>query len=534
MLTREQIEGLTVEETVKALAIAREIDRLETIAACEESFMEFVREYWPIVEPGRELKEGEAFYAIVQHLESVESGDISNLLINVPPGFSKSLLTSVFFPAWVWGPRNQASKRFLCFSYSESLTLRDNRRFSALILSDKYQAAWGKRVRVTKNNEGLIINSATGWKQASSVGGTGTGNRADCIIVDDGNNIQDAESEAVTESTLRWWREVVPTRMSDYESAWKIVIAQRAGANDISGDILDRGLPYEHLCLPMRFDPARRCETSIGFADWRTEAGELLFPERFSEDVVAQLEAEMGPYAVAAQFQQIPSPRGGGIILDEWWQVYDMAKAKKLGLIQQGGELLVYPPFDLVVCSVDTAYTEKQENDYSACTVWGVFSDEANNPRLMMIHAWRDRLKLHDLVERIHKTATKWKAEQLLIEAKASGLSVIQEVQRLYANAGFSIVPIDPKGDKVARLHSTVPLFASGLVYAPEKQWAQDVIDEVSAFPRGRFKDSCDTVSQALIHLRQIGIALKPSEKAEIDIDMATYRKPVPGLYEVC
>lgn len=521
---------------------------------CEESLLEFVKTFWNVVEPGREMAQGRVLEEMCNHLEAVNRGEITNILINVPPGAMKSLLVDCFFPAWEWGPRNMPHLRYVCASYSSDLTLRDNLRFTSIIKSELYQELWGDKlgevsdeeaeilghpIRLEKDTESKISNSRKGWKIATSVQGLGTGERGDRFIVDDPHNIKDAESEAIRNNTLHWWREVVPTRLNDPNKSSIIVIMQRVHEDDVSGDILNRELDYVHLMLPMRFDPVRACETEFG-GDWREEEGELLWPERFNGAAVDAMEKQIGPYATASQFQQTPTTRGGNIIKQDWWKLYDMDYALKLGLLQDGAKKLVYPAFDLVVVSVDTALTEKKENCYSGCTVWGVWKDENNLTKIMLIYAWQDRLSLTGvtmpkdgvetetpeqrkarlkaypgLVEKIGATARQWKAQAVIIENKANGADVINEIYRLFRKENWQLIPINPRGDKVARAYASVPNFTQALIYAPDKEWAQKVINQCASLPRGKDKDLADSAIQAILYLRETGIIVTPDEERD-------------------
>ena len=201
--------------------------------------------------------------------------------------------------------------------------------------------------------------------------GSITGSRGDIVIIDDPHSVEGASSEAMRATTTEWFLEAVPTRLNNPDRSAIVVIMQRLNEGDVSGVILDKNLGYEHLCLPMEFEADRRCETSIGFEDPREEEGELLFPERFPREVVERDKKVMGPYATAGQFQQRPSPRGGGIIQRSWWQLYDDEEAAAQGLNSGNA----YPDMDYIIASLDTAYTEKQENDASYLTVWGVWQD---------------------------------------------------------------------------------------------------------------------------------------------------------------
>ncbi len=284
----------------------RELERLE----CEAGLLGFTRHAWRLLEPGRRFVPGWHLEVLCDHLEAVTRGEITRLLINVPPGAMKSLTVAVLWPAWEWGPAGRPELRTIAASYSERLSLRDNMKCRRLVASAWYRGHWGRSVRLVgdQNAKGKFENARTGFRLATSVGGLGTGERGDRLVIDDPHNVQQAESAAVREATLRWFSETVPTRLNDSKSAI-IVVMQRVHERDVSGLILAQELGYEHLMLPMRFEPKRACVTSLGPADRRRKAGELLWPERFPEAAVRALEQAMGSYAAAGQFQQRPAPR---------------------------------------------------------------------------------------------------------------------------------------------------------------------------------------------------------------------------------
>jgi predicted phage terminase large subunit-like protein len=368
----------------------------------------------------------------------------------------------------------------------------------------------------------------------------GNGNGVLVANCDDPHSVEGAASDQMRQTTIEWFTEAVPTRLNNPDSSAIVVVMQRLHEEDVSGVILDRQLGYDHLCLPMRATLWRKEHpTRIGFVDPREEEGELLFPERFPEEVVARDERVMGIYATAGQFQQEPAPRGGGVIKREWWQLHTEK---------------TYPPMDFIIASLDTAYTEKTENDFSALTVWGVFSgamvswankwaapgsrlmdigdqtlrfDEAMQvksrsdqfggdlPRAMLMTAWAERLELHALVLKVAQTCRAMKVDRLLIEDKAAGHSVAQELRRLFGHEDWSVQLVNPgRIDKLARLHSVSHLFAEGMIYAPDKAWADMVIQQVSVFPKGKHDDLVDCVSMSLRHLRDAGMLKRAPEWA--------------------
>jgi len=518
-------------------------DRIE----CEASLATFVKMAWEQVEPGQPYVHGWHIDFIAEHLEAMVDGQeidgkpYNRLLINVPPGTMKSMLIGVFMPAWIWGPCNLPSTRFLCASHSQELAVRDNMRMRRLITSEWFQERW-PHVKLTndQNQKTKFENTATGWRQATSAGSI-TGARADFVIIDDAHSVEGANSDQQRQTTVDWFLEAVPTRVNNPDRSSIIVVMQRLHQGDIAGEILDKQLGYDHIMLPMLYDPLRDLPTKLGYTDIRQTAGELLFPERFPQDVVDRDRKIMGEYAFAGQMQQEPAPRGGGIIRSETWLKWE-------------GEKDAFPEFDYILASLDTAYTEKAEGDYSALTIWGVFSfDSMSNankmfgpdgrtvqiertygellPKVMLIDAWQEKLSLHDLVNMVAKTCKLRKVDKLLIESTAAGISVSQELRRLYNHESFA-VQLQPVGrlDKTARLYSVQHLFDEGMIYAPDKAWADMVIQQVGIFPKGKHDDLVDTVSQALRHLRDLGMMQRaPERTAELDeMRRQPTREPVP------
>ena len=537
-------------------------------AECEEDLATFVRQAWHICEPGQPYVHGWHIDFLCAHLEAITDGielddgsAYNRLLINVPPGTMKSLLVGVFWPAWEWGPKKMAHMRYVCASHSLDLAIRDGLRMRRLITSEWYQERWGDSVKLTgdQNQKTKFENSATGFRQAAAAGSI-TGSRGDRVIIDDPHSVDGANSDQQRESTTLWFQEAVPTRLNNPDRSAIVVVMQRLHGDDVSGVILDKQLGYDHVMLPMEYDPRRAMPTLLGLEDPRKTDGELLFPQRFPADVVERDKRVMGPYATAGQFQQEPAPRGGGVIKSDWWSLWPRD---------------AYPPMDYIVASIDTAYTTKTENDYSAMTVWGIFSgdldsasadnwsdkdgnrrsrmreasrfdeglrikhllpdDPQSTPRVMLMQAWQERLELADLVAKIAKTCKTMKVDKLLVEGKASGLSVAQELRRLYGHEDWAVQLINPGSiDKLARIYSVQHLFSEGMIHAPDRSWADMVIRQCEIFPKGKHDDLVDTVSQALRHMRETGLLVRAPERiAEIDAGRRHHGKTPAPLYPV-
>lgn len=546
----------------------------------EEDFHAFTRASWAQIDPAP-FRDGWPLEAVCEHLEAVCDGDIKRLIINIPPRSGKSTLCSVCFPAWVWAqpkdsPTSGPGVQFVFSSYAEKLALRFSLRNRRLIQSRWYQERWGDRFKLLsdENTSHRFVTDKAGERLVTSISGTATGFGGNIFVVDDANAANEAFSEAAIREVIDWWDQTASTRLNDLDSGAFVIIQQRLAENDLTGHVLEQNIgDWDLLMLPMHYDPDRIVVTSIGWKDPRQIEGELLWPERFPEKAVKALEQTLGPFAAAGQLEQSPKPKGGGVIKYSWWNAWERP---------------AYPPMDFIIASLDTAYTEKTENDYSAMTVWGVFTYDVvavpgriigadgrpmylgernyaeEAPRVMLMHAWQRRLPLHELVVTVADSCRKMKVDLLLIENKASGISVGQELQRLYSHETWGVEMNDPKSiDKLARLHSVVPLFApeltekkdgqgrvlrdqdgnpvlvptrDGIVYAPSdpgmptfRVWAEECIRQVESFPHGAHDDYVDTVSQALRCLRDRGLLTLPAERlADLDLTRQYSRAPAP------
>ncbi|NDB67811.1 MAG: hypothetical protein EB015_07365 [Methylocystaceae bacterium] len=529
-----------------------DIDRME----CEESLYTFLAGAWKWIDPSP-FTDGWPIEAIAEHLQAVVDGDLKRLIINIPPRMGKSSITSVAFPAWAWAqthtsPTSGPGVQFLHASYAQQLSLRDSVKCRRLITSPWYQERWGDRFKMTgdQNAKTRFDNNKGGSRLSTSVGSALTGEGGSIIVVDDPNAAQEAFSEATIESTIEWWDSALSTRLNDPKTGAFVVIQQRLSEEDLTGHILSKDVgDWCHLMLPMRYEADRAFVNTMGWSDPRTEEGELLWPERMGEKEVSLLERQLGPWGAAGQLQQRPEPKGGGIIKRDWWTLWNQDN---------------FPPVEYIIASLDTAFTTKTENDYSAMTVWGIFSGgdqkavatrvtgrdgllnfveerkyTEEHPRVIMMHAWQERLELHDLVNKVAETMKTYKVDKLLVENKASGPSVIQELRRIFNHLPFVVEPIDLikthshlSIDKISRAHAVVPLFAGGLVYAPDRSWADMVITQCSTFPKAKHDDLVDTVTMALQYMRRTGLIIRGEEwTADVEGGMLHTGAPPEALY---
>jgi predicted phage terminase large subunit-like protein len=449
---------------------------------CRRSLAAFVRRAWRQIEPGQPYVHGWHVDAICEHLEAITSGDITRLLINIPPGTMKSTLCSVFWPAWEWGPKELPSTRIINAAHEQGLAIRDTLKMRRLIQSPWYQRLWPTGLTSDQNQKTYYENSATGFRQACAVASM-TGRRGDRVIWDDPHSIESAHSDTGRDTAIRVFTETLPTRLSNPDRSAIVVVMQRIHEADVSGYILANDLGYDHLCLPMEYEPTSRV-TSIGFRDPRTESGELLFPGRFSRETVDRDKKIMGDFAVAGQFQQRPSPLGGGMFKDDWWRFYKVAPAIKWRAIY-----------------ADTAQKTKQANDYSVFQLWG----ESTSGQALLLDQIRGKWEAPELLTQARAFWNKHRVagvRSFNIEDKVSGTGLIQTLKR----EGVPVVAIQRNTDKITRAMDAAPFIQSGNVLLPEDApWLSDYLAEFSQFPNGVNDDQCDPTMDAVKDILQGG-----------------------------
>jgi predicted phage terminase large subunit-like protein len=465
----------------------------------------------------------------------------------MPPRHSKTLLSSVAWPAWLWTkerderyPLIGPQAKLLCLSYGDDLALDSALLMRRLVESDWYQERWGSRVKIATDQEAKskFDTRAGGTRISASFGGTLTGRGGDIKIIDDPLKADAAESEVERDKVIRRYDGTLKSRVTDPRHTAEVVIMQRLHENDLAGHILAEKDPdLVHLNLPALYEPHRSVVTSIGWKDPRKNDGDILWPERFGEKELAVF--KRNAYEWSGQWQQRPEVRGGAIIKREWWQKWE-------------GN---WPKPDFTLAALDTAYTEKDQNDPSALTVWRSYKDANGYPKIVLCAAWQKRLPIigetmprrpgetdkeyrerthphWGLVEWVADTCNALNVDRLIIESKAAGISVAQTIKRLYKTKSWGVVMVDPKGrDKEARAHAVTDLFADKMIYAPDREWAQMVIDQAAQFPKAAHDDLVDTTLYALEHLRSIGFAIR-ADDFERELNEPP-PKPLPTLYEV-
>jgi predicted phage terminase large subunit-like protein len=456
-------------------------NNLETIRKRCSSLAGFVREAWHVLEPDAEYVHSWHIDAICKHLEAVTAGRINRLLINVPPGSSKSLIVSVMWPAWEWGPCGKRSMRYLTTAFNDGPVKRDTRKSRDLIVSDWYQALWPD-VRLTRTGETSFANSDTGTREGVPFGSL-TSQRGDRLIIDDPHSTETAESDTERLNTTRKFREGAVNRLNDQKRSAIVVIMQRLHEQDISGVIISLGMDYVHLMLPMEFDPQRACSTAIGFSDPREDEGQLLDPARFPEDEVEKLKRDMGSYAFSGQYQQSPTPRSGGMFQRGDFEVVDA--------VPSGGRR---------VRAWDFAASKAKPGKQPDWTV-GLRMLMAGDV-FYIEDVTRGRWSASDVETRLKNTASQDSQAVTVRMPQDPGAAGKADAEtKVKLLKGYSVVVKPISGDKATRARPASAQAEAGNVKLLRGQWNELFLDEVCAFPNAAFDDQVDAFADALNEL---------------------------------
>lgn len=449
---------------------------------------------WPIVNPGREFVPGWHVDAIAEHIEAWSKRDIQNLIINMPPGFGKSIYLVMYF-AWRWIRR--PSYQAIFASHTQNLAERDSIRTRDLIESDWYRASflppWGPQSGMWQVRQ--FANTAGGKRQCLSVGGAVTGYRGDDIIVDDPLNAEQEYTQKQIEDVLTWFGVKMNSRLNDQNRGGKLVVQQRLHERDLSGVLIEQsqefGAKWDVLTISQEFDPASRCVTSIGWEDPRSTEGELLCPALFDEQAVEAAKLPpptgMGVQAFEAQHNQRPRPLRGDVFNDEQFRRFSAFPDR----------------IDCIYQSWDCSFKNSATSDYVAGQVWAVVG-----PYRYLLDRLCARLSFTETIEAIRAMKAKWPGTSIIvIEDKANGPAIIDSLQR----QGLGIVPYNPDVSKIARARAVTAETEAGLVYIPNEElcpWVKNWLAQVIPFPRVAHDDEVDAFTMAILFGRHLGDSL--------------------------
>ena len=502
---------------------------------CRDDFAYFVASFWIVVEPSVAFLSAPHIDAICQHLQTAAEGRITRLLINVPPGHAKSLLVAVLWPAWMW--LRNPGWRVLIGSYALDLAIRDSVRSRDLITSPEYEAvkrALGATWKLTtdQNVKSNFANDAKGFRMALSVGSKATGFRGDCLIFDDLLNAKEPDKitrEAIEEANS-WWKVTMSSRLNDLRKGVKIGIMQRLAENDPCDGLIRSRRPdgspeYDLVALPSEYDPdlyeslgRADARTSIGWQDHRTEPGELLFPALFPQVVLDEAksgESGMGPTAYAAQHGQRPMPSSGGFFQRTWWRFWvpeGVPMPAPVVVKTADGSLFEcpqvrLPPLISQTISADLTFKDTLTADFVAIQVWAYGAVEGFRQSRFLLDQLHKKMDFVATLRAFRAFCELWpEAGRKLVEDKANGPALMSMLHDEIPG----IVPVEPLGGKEARANACAPFIESGHVYLPHPEifpWVKVFLAEVTAFPKGRFKDDQVDAMTQFLNRKRVAVA---------------------------
>ena len=465
----------TAEQLDKISALQKAINRLSVLEKHDKvqgSLLEYAKFQMPEYQTPAHIK------LLAHKLEEVERGNIKRLAIFMPPRHGKSQLTSQFFPAWYLG-RNP-SKFVIATTYAQDLADDFGRSVRNQIQDEDYNRIFND-CTLSKDSSSVrrFHTTGSGVYYAVGAGGAITGRGAHLLLIDDPiKGREDADSDAMRSNLIDWYRSTAYSRLMPGGSI--ILIQTRWHEDDLAGWILRETShePWEVIELPAVLD--EKASKIL-----KRPKGQALWPEAYDKKRLEEIKKTAGSREWNSLYMQRPSAEEGNILKRYWWKEWKEDNPPECNYILQ---------------SWDTAYTVKSTSDYSAVTTWGIFENNGIQ-NAILLSARRERWEFPELKSEAIKLYNEFRPAVVLIDAKASGWSLIQELQR----AGIPITPFNPKkADKKTRAHSVTPLFESGRVWYPSsKYWAEDVINQCAQFPSSNYDDLVDSTTQALMRLRQ-------------------------------
>jgi predicted phage terminase large subunit-like protein len=481
-----------------------------------ESLFEFMRMFWFILEPERPFLPARHLEVVCEHLEACSRGELRKLIINIPPGFAKSLTCNVFWVArdWTLNP----SLRWLMVSYAQNLTIRDSLKTRWLIESEEYQAMYGHgyQLMIDQNAKGYYETNKRGFRVAMPID-SATGQRVDRLVIDDPHNTKKAAKEGIENTELERaetsYRTSLATRATDVKTWVQLLIMQRVAERDLTGVFEDIG-GWEILRLPLRYEPERHSSTNVG-GDWRTTPGELLWIEGKDETDSLEVERDLGARVAAAQLQQNPAPSTGGVFEKSWiryWLPLELANWKEPRTKEDPDpslvEVLELTMRDLAngigtdsqIQSWDFALTDTGSSAYGVGQLWASMA-----ARRLMLDQTRGRWNMPQAIQEVRNFSNTWQhATAKYMENKANGPAIMQTLRTEISG----LIPVDPVGGKEARAVAVQPFWEAHNVLLPHPRmypWVAGFVLEMLGFPRSAFKDQVDTMTQGLDRLRFAG-----------------------------
>ncbi|NBW17344.1 MAG: hypothetical protein EBR82_56130 [Caulobacteraceae bacterium] len=463
-----------------------------------KSFIKFVERVWPTFISGRHHRRmAEAF-------ERVARGECKRLIINMPPRHTKSEFASYLLPAWFLG--NFPHKKVIQTSHTAELAVGFGRKVRNLVDQEVYREIFPEvALQADSKAAGRWATNKGGDYFAIGVGGAVTGKGADILIIDDPHSEQEAALAEINpdiyDKTYEWYTSGPRQRLQPGGNI--IIVMTRWSKRDLTGQVLKSaaqrgGDEWEVIEFPALLP-----------------SGNPLWPEFWSKTELDTLKLELPNAKWQAQYQQNPTSEVSAIIKREWWQIWEKEDP---------------PNCDFILQSWDTAFEKSTRADYSACTTWGVFyhPDDTGTPQanIILLNAFRKRMEFPELKKMALEEYQEWNPDSIIIEKKASGAPLIYEMRAM----GVPVQEFTPSrgNDKISRLNAVSDLFASGKVWVPDTNWAEEVVDEVASFPAGEHDDYVDSTSLALMRFRKGGFIRSLLDEPE---EQKYFKRHFQGYY---
>ena len=479
----EYTEYLSDDELSKIAPMLERLTMLEKQKTSQDLYMDFVKRIWPSFIEGRHHK----IYA--DKLQQVADGKIKRLIVNMPPRHTKSEFASYLFPSWLMGKR--PNLKIIQATHTAELAVGFGRKVKNLIDSDDFRDIFPDvKLAADAKASGRWSTNSGGEYYAVGVGGALAGRGADLLIIDDPVSEQDALSPTALDSIYEWYTSGPRQRLQPGGSI--IIVMTRWGIKDLTARVLQKQAQggadkWEVVEFPAIFP----------------ETGNVLWPEYWSKDELEGVKASIPVGKWNAQYMQNPTAEEGAIIKREWWNVWNRSEP---------------PACSYIIQSYDTAFTKNERSDYSAITTWGIFTPiEGEGDAIILLDAEKGRWDFPELKLKAQELCEAYDPDMILIEQKASGTPLTQELRRM----GVPVTPFTPsKGaDKFARMNACAPVFESGMVYRPDANFAEEVVEECASFPHGDHDDLADSMTQAILRFRQGNfVRLETDEEDDLPI----------------
>jgi predicted phage terminase large subunit-like protein len=459
------------------------LEKLKNRELSQDKFLKFVEKVWPTFIGGRHHKRmAEAF-------ERVANGTCKRLIINMPPRHTKSEFASYLLPAWFLG--KFPHKKVIQTSHTAELAVGFGRKVRNLVDSDVYNEIFpGLSLQSDSKAAGRWNTSKGGDYFAIGVGGAVTGKGADILIIDDPHSEQEAAMAAsnpdIYDKVYEWYTSGPRQRLQPGGAI--VIVMTRWSQRDLTGQVI-------------------KAAAARGGEEWEViefpailPSGNPLWPEFWSKEELEALHEELPNSKWQAQYQQNPVGNESAIVKRDWWKWWTHERP---------------PVCDYILQTWDTAFEKNNRADYSAGTTWGIWNNDEDNgsPNLILLDTYKKRVEWVDLKKDVLEQYRQWEPDGVLIEKKATGAPLIYELRSM----GIPVQEYTPSrgNDKVSRLNSVSDIIASGKVWVPETRWAEELVDEIAAFPSGEHDDLVDATTLALMRFRQGGFLRLPSDEPE-------------------